>query len=437
MAYDGLTHDPLRDQVRTTRALRYSVWDGVFHAIMLGVGESYLGAFAVELGHRDTALAVLMTVPLLIGALSQLLSAPLCRALGSRKQLVVLGAAVQAVSHVGFILIAHFGITNFWTLLAVQSLFYVSGTLIAPAWGAWMANLTQGLDRERYFAVRSSAVQGGLLLSYAAGGLLLQRATHTGARHALPMFVLLHAAALLTRCVSAWALSKQDDSAQKLPPERTLTLFRRALRTSDWKTSTYLWTLMLGAYVSVPFYTPYMLTELRFDYLAFACMTATPILTKAVSYPLFCPLARRFGMRQLMLASGLGVAGVALSWASFRSFTPLLLAQGLSGVAWGALEFTSFQLLLVSAKDDCRAEFLSVANTVGGVVQLGGALIGGFALRAAHLPYQSIFLLSGVLRLAPILFALPMLLRFRKPPSASDSAPPQPHGAYDGLVRTA
>src|SRR5690606_31190296 len=81
------------------RTLAWSVLDGVLHAVMLGVSESYLGAFAVELGHREAALALLATLPPLCGALCQLAAPWLVGLLGNRKRLVVLGAALQGFAH--------------------------------------------------------------------------------------------------------------------------------------------------------------------------------------------------------------------------------------------------------------------------------------------------------------------------------------------------
>src|SRR6187455_1572051 len=80
---------PLERERRVDRALRISNWDGCVYALMLGVSESYFGAMAVELGHRDAALGFLLTVPMLFGSVAQLFAGPLTALLGARKRLVV------------------------------------------------------------------------------------------------------------------------------------------------------------------------------------------------------------------------------------------------------------------------------------------------------------------------------------------------------------
>ena len=76
------------------------------YSLMVGVSESYFGAMAVELGHRDTALALLLTVPMLFGSTLQLLAGPLTALLGARKRLVVIGATLQTLSMLGMYFIA-------------------------------------------------------------------------------------------------------------------------------------------------------------------------------------------------------------------------------------------------------------------------------------------------------------------------------------------
>src|SRR5689334_8356846 len=100
-------------ELKVDRALRMSNADGCLYALMLGASESYFGAMAVELGHRDTSLAFLLTVPMLFGSAAQLLAGPLTALLGARKRLVVAGATLQTFSMLGMYLIAAQGVRSF------------------------------------------------------------------------------------------------------------------------------------------------------------------------------------------------------------------------------------------------------------------------------------------------------------------------------------
>ena len=52
-------------------ALRYSVMDGVANAVMLGVGESYILAYAILMSATDLQISIIATLPILIASIMQ------------------------------------------------------------------------------------------------------------------------------------------------------------------------------------------------------------------------------------------------------------------------------------------------------------------------------------------------------------------------------
>ncbi|MDF1566312.1 MAG: MFS transporter [Deltaproteobacteria bacterium] len=400
-----------RSRLLTRRALRISVAEGLLHAVMVGACESYLGAFAVELGHRGTALAVLATVPILAGALFQLFTGPLVRWLGTRKRVAVFGAALQAAVVGTFVLIALTRDDRLVSLLAAKVLFWIAGAIVAPVWGAWMASLIRGRRRERYFALRSGAAQVGLLVAFLLAGVSI----HARADAADPLrpFVALFVVATIARAFSALALLLQPDPRKvAAPPAASGPRLLEVIRGSQWTTAIYLTFLMTGANIAVPFFTPYMLQTLQLDYARFASIIAISLVVKAVFFPFCHRLASRLGLRAMLGIGGTGVAAVALLWASSPSLAVVALAQVLGGVSWSALEYSSYQLLLRSAPHPVRVEFLSIAGSLVGVGTVAGSLVGGLLLDRLGLDYRDLFILSGlcrVLALAP-LFGLPRRL---------------------------
>jgi MFS family permease len=380
-----------------SRARNISVLDGVLHAVMLGASESYLGTLAVELGHGPRAMSLLSSVPLLVGAIAQLSSGLLVTWLGSRKRLVVLGAALQAFSHVGLIWVAYAGRTDLAALLVFKTLFWMSGAVIAPAWGAWMSLLTDDGHRERYFARRSAVVYAGLLVSFVASGVGLNSVPASGR---LDVFSIMFGVAALARAGSAYALWRQPDSPRRGRPDPSpLTKrFVDALSDGEWRTPIYLAGLMFGVYLSVPFFTPYMLRELHFDYASFVQLTGLSILSKALTFPLCHPLALRFGLRAILLVSGLGIAALPALWALLTDVHALMLVEVFGGAVWAGLEYTSFQLILRSAKDTYRVELLAISGSITGVAQLAGSYGGAMLIEQPSLGYHGVFWASAVLR---------------------------------------
>jgi hypothetical protein len=392
------------------RSLQISVVDGVLHAIMVGASESYLIAFAVELGHRDASLALLVTLPLVCGALAQLCASSVARLLGSRKRLVVAAAALQSLSHVAFISIAVTGDTRLWPLLAANCAFFTCGHAGNPAWGAWMGSLTKDVRRTRYFAIRSAILNIGLLVSLTSSGWLLDSARKGGT--ALVAFAMLQGVGLAMRLASAGLLALQSDPDPPPPPRESLPRrLHETLVTSRWRAPVYYAGLMFGTYMAAPFFAPYMLRVLHLDFVSYSVLTATTILFKALAFPLCHRVAARVGLRTMLVLSGTLVAVVPLAWWGGHDFFTILPIQALSGVAWAAMEFTNFQLQLHASKPEHRLELMSLANSAAGLSQLTGSLVGSRLLGSGALGYVELFVVSGLTRLIPLALFVPLIVR--------------------------
>jgi Major Facilitator Superfamily len=215
------------------------------------------------------------------------------------------------------------------------------------------------------------------------------------------------------RLLSAAMLALQPDiETVRRDVRESLAAVRTAAQTADFRVAAYLALLMLGTHVAVPFFTPYMLRDLRLDYATYAGLTAVPIVVKALLFPTLHPLTQRFGMRRVLLWSGATVVVLPALWIGLTSVSGLALVQVLSGIGWGGLEFASFQLLLSSAREDCRVEFLSLANTMSSSAQLVGGLSGGLLRAQLGLSYAALFGLSSLGRGLALLSMIGSLPRY-------------------------
>jgi len=390
------------------RSLRLSVMDGLLHAVMVGVAESYLGAFAVQLGHRDVALALLLTVPLLVGALCQLLTAVLVSWVGSRKRVVVLGALLQAASHLLLLRIALTGDRAFAPLMLAATLFLGSGALIVPAWSSWMGALTRGGGRERYFSRRSAVINVALLFAMCGAGFALSRGETNGT--SLSVFAGLFVLAMLARVLSATALAMKVDPEAHSTVTTTSTMQRArvALRDGRWRVALFIAALMFGAHFSVPFFTPYMLRTLHLSMFAYSALTAAAIATKAASFSMWRVVGERWGLRAVLLVSVVTIVFLPVQWVWFTSVASLMAVQVVSGVVWGGFEYASLQLLLRDAPEGADVEFFSLANSLAGALQVAGALCGGALLLLPGATYHTTFIASSVVRGLSLLLLIPL-----------------------------
>jgi MFS family permease len=372
--------------------------EGGFQAAMVGVAESYLGAFAVELGHSGTALAAVASLPLLAAAGAQLAGPRASRWLGGRKHWVVACAALQALSLGGFAWIALTQQRGLWPLLLTALAYWSAGGALTPAWNAWMSELTRGMPRAQYFARRSALAQLVLLVSFGAAGIALRAAGSTR----LDCFSALFLLALGARGLSAMALALQPEAcAGGVEPPVSLRPSTAGVAPS-LLIPVYVAALALGTHVSAPFFTPYMLRELKLDYGHFAGLLALSVLSKCVAFHYCARVTTRRGQRKLLLIAAASVALVPALWAISSSSAILVFVQIWGGAAWAGVEYASFQLLMAAVRAEEAAQIFALSSALSGVGQVAGSLLGGTLLQTGTLNYRGVFALSALLRLAPL-----------------------------------
>jgi MFS family permease len=397
-----------QDPAVIERSLRLSVIDGLLYAVMVGVCESYLGAFAVALGHDSSAIALLVTVPMLVGAVSQLYAPVLVGRLGSRQRFVVAAVLVQAAIALPMLLsIALRADNSFTTLLIAKTLFWSTGSIAGAVWNAWMEALTRQVNRERYFAMRSTSVHAMLLFAFVGAGAFLRWRSAEGQQ--LVGFAAMFAVATVARLSSAYALSRKLDIESRTSALTPIERLRTARREGRFRLPVFMGVFMLGAQISIPFFTPYMLRALKLDLFQFSILIAASILAKALCFPLWARAAKQVGMRGVFLASASVISLLPILWTQLDSFGPLLVLQAVSGAVWAGWEYASLQLLMRDAPRAVGTEYFALTAALSGVLQLIGSVVGSTLLTMTADSYHAAFTLSSMGRMAALLLLIPWL----------------------------
>src|SRR6516165_9799517 len=135
--------DPPRSMLRTRRRLlrknlRNSLSDGAAFSVMVGIGETYFPAFVLALGMGEIAAGLVASVPLLVGAVLQLVSPAAVAWLGSNRRWVVACVVIQAASFVPLVAAGLWGHMPVIGVFAAVSLYWAAGLGAGPAWNTWM-----------------------------------------------------------------------------------------------------------------------------------------------------------------------------------------------------------------------------------------------------------------------------------------------------------
>ena len=157
----------------------------------------------------------------------------------------------------------------------------------------------------------------------------------------VPVFAVLFGVAMVCRIISTVCLSLQSEPSPIPPEMRFLTLseqWHRFSRGPSGRLLLFAVGMQVAVYIAGPFFVPYMLKELQFQYHHYAVLIGVSFVSKFVSLRWWGRLAHRTGAHRLLWIGSLGLVPLAGGWAISSNYYWLLVLQLGAGAAWGAYE---------------------------------------------------------------------------------------------------
>ena len=396
---------------------------------MVGCGETYIPAFALALGLGPVAAGMTASVPVLAGAIFQLITPLAVARLGTNRGWCIACTTVQALSFVPFAWWAIRGHATLTELLVAAGVYWSAGMAGAPAWNTWMGTLIPEGMRTTYFANRNRLGQFSVFVGFVLGGLILQWGEGRGVT--LLAFAGLFVAAGICRLVSTMMLVSCREFVRPREPDQLAETQSSVTASSGWMPDlggtlrrmaaspsgalvTYLCCLVFTAQFSAPYFTPYMLRERGFSYHGFMLVVATSFLSKALFLPSLGRLGSRIGSLGLLWAGGLSVIPLSLLWLPSANVSYLVAVQVLAGGCWACWELAVALLFFDAVPHRDRTGVITIYNLGLAIATVAGAAAGGLLLRTLgedSQAYVTVFAVSSLLRLATV----PLLRRVRLP----------------------
>jgi MFS family permease len=399
-----LTDDSVPSSER--RNLHAIVADGVAFSVMVGLGETYIAAFVLAAGHGEVAAGLIATLPVLAGAVFQLVTPFAVRRLHSYRRWVVACASLQGLALAPLAIGGARGqIELVWIALATVA-YWTFGMATSPAWNAWVTTLVPQEIRKPFFARRARLCHAALFAGLLVGGLCLQWGKSRGSE--LAWFALLFCGALLARLVSAAFLARQTESPGLVGEHRAQAAggILDAIRSAgSGRVLAYLLTMSAFVNVAAPYFTPFWIGELGLSYAQFMTLIATALLARIAILPYFAALAERRGTRVLLVLGAFGIVPLPALWLVSDHFAWLVALQAISGVAWAALEFATMLSFFEGIADRDRARVLSAFNLANASAVAAGALLGSQIFSSMDRTYEGyamLFLVSVAGRMAAL-----------------------------------
>ncbi len=418
------------------RSLRNSHKDAAAYSVMAGFGETYFSAFAVFLKASTAQIALIASLPPLLGSLAQLFSAWLGNRTGWRKTIILAGVYLQAFSWLPIIFLPLMFPEHAITLLIISiSFYFASAHFAAPQWSSMMGDLVPEQLRGRFFGARTRLASVTSFLSLVAGGLLLHVYDDHGV--ALYGFITIFGVAAVARLISAHYLRGMHDPARnaeviKLP---SLAHIWQRVHHSPFARFSLFFALMQSAVaISSPFFTVYLLRDLHFSYLLFMVSTAASVIVQFLTLNVWGRISDQFGNRVILASTGLVIPILPLLWLFSTDFVYLIVIQMLSGVVWAGFSLSAGNFIYDLVPSPKRATYVAYHTVLMCVGVFLGALVGGFLgmvlpreldIGDIHLEWHSallgLFVISSLVRFAIALTFIPLLREVREVPPLSVS----------------
>ena len=385
---------------------------------MIGFGESFFPAFAVFLMASNIELALLTSVPLLLGSLVQLFSDDLLKRLRSRKKLVSRMALLQGLMYIPILLVFFLKEQKVSYLILFACLYWIFGMILSPAWNSWMGDLVNEKKRGSYFGKRNKITGSASFLSYLAAGYILSLyPSDRGAEYL--GFVTIFLLAMSSRIFSYIFLTKKYEPPYETPsiPEFTFLDFIREARFRNYgRFVLYLSLMNFSVYMAAPFFVPYMLKDLHLDYMSFTVVNAAAIVVKFLAMPVWGKASDQFGTKKILSLTGFLMPCVSLLWVISGDFYYLVAIQMYAGFVWAGLELSAFNFVFDTTTPKNRSTVIAYYNVLNGICIFAGSVVGGILVKYNTLfwsKYLLVFLLSTVVRYIVSFLFIPKLREVR------------------------
>lgn len=391
-------------------SLRYSLLDAFFFSLMVGAGETYLPAYALNLGMSEWLTGFFSTIPIIMGALIQMITPWGLAWVKSPKRWVLGAAAFQALTFIPLIYFSIYPSENriLW-LFCVATVYWGAGFAVGPTWNYWMGSLVPSEEAPKFFARRLQISQAGIILGLIAGGLALHANMRPGPFTSVFSFIFVMA--FIARASSTFFIFLKKEASFKYVGEQEI---RRQIRKARetikelWSQSSYrnffvsLFFFQVAMYVSSPFVAPYFLKKINMNYDQYMLAQAVFFISKILAFSVASRMMKKESIHKVFLLGALGISPLPGLWFLSQDMWFVMLMQITSGFFWSLFEVGLALTFFSQIRPEQKVSLLTFYNLFSSVAIIVGSLIGGTLLKhmgATENAYYIIFVLASILRL--------------------------------------
>lgn len=411
------------DHMRTLRVANIdSALAAAFTSLVSG---AYIVKFIQFLGGGDFWIGIFAAIPSLIGLL-QIPGAIWGRSFPFYKRFVSPGGWIWRLLYIPLTAIPFLPIPHsaaLFLVLACVSLASVAIQIVSPIYNDWLAEMVPPNSRGWFFSRRNAMQAAVGSVASLAGGLIID-GFHRAGRDDLG-FAVIFGLGCLFGIISAIYFEKMRDITRENPIKSNLRTGVKAMG-NPFRDREFRRTLIfLGFFVIASGFAGNLFGAYAFETLnmSMTALQVTAICHAAgniASIRMWGFFGDKYGNKPVLAILMFGIAATPLPWVFCRPgddvYNAIILGVGhvFAGMCWGGISVCQFNLLLATARNDDRANYIgagmALQSLMGAVApMLGAALMSVMRPQFGEaMSYHSVFFATMGLRAVAILFLLPV-----------------------------
>ncbi len=417
-------HAPEQDNVplykKKEDSVKYSIKDGLFVSIKVGLTENFVMPFAIALNATSSMLSILSSVPPLFASFMQLFSQNSLKFFKTRKNLIFWTALIQAFMWLPLLLIPLIASGNnhleFLLLIIFVTLETTIGTFQGPIYNSILGDIIDDNKRGEFFGKRNRVVNVMGFVSTILAGLILSffrdMDTNGTTHYVFFGFGILFFLAFVSRLISSYFKYKMYDPPYEIPKTKIkFTAFLKNMTHNNYGIFVmYIFMFRLVASISAPFFALYLLKDMQMSYVYYTLIIGVAIVASFITMGFWGRLIDKRGSKFVLTISGfmIPISPLLLIIAVYipnptTRLIFLLCEEAFSGAAWAAFNLSTSSFLFDATSKEERVKYISYYNFLIGIAVFLGAVLGGVLIKIypvwvlSAIPF--IFLTTGLLRL--------------------------------------
>jgi MFS family permease len=365
----------MKDKVR--KSVEYSIKDGLCWGAMMGFVEPYIVPFALNIGASNFFIGVIRSIPVLISSFAQILSEYFVVHYKSCKKVVYYSVLIQAISiFLASLCILSDNSSIKYIFLAFIIIYSYSGATASAPWFTLMGEYLPPQSRGIFFGLRTQLI--GLvyfLMSFLSAYTLK---IYSGEKI---MFLFIFISASLFRFGSLYYVGRMYESKAlfHIPKKISYNLvsfFSFNIDEKIKKIYKAVFLLLFSTYIAAPYFSVYILKELKFDYVRYMFLVSFGQVLTWISAKYWGKFVDKNGSIETLRYAFLLIPFISLFWMLTKNFYLLLLIETFSGIIWGAFGIVYNMLVYEYIRPLERTKYNSYLLYVMSLSQFFGTLIG-------------------------------------------------------------